>query len=124
MYIAAVRYALALVTTFAIAACADPEIDQLTRVKTEVCACKTTTCAEAALAGVPQREVKASHRAQQVARDMLDCLAKLSEADKPVTDPDAPAAAGGAVNQGAGSGSGAGVGGAGSGSRPRSSARP
>jgi hypothetical protein len=69
--------------------CGDPEVARLQEVKTAVCACKTAACAEAALKQVPQTEIKSTHKAQQVAREMLDCLAKLYEAERPNEDPDA-----------------------------------
>lgn len=70
--------------------CKDPEVEQLQHVKQLVCTCKTSSCGEDALKQVPQQAAKASHKAQQVARDMLDCLAKLYDAERPTTDPDAP----------------------------------
>lgn len=71
--------------------CGDREVARLTEVKNAVCACKTSSCAEAAMKAVPQTGIKSTHRAQLVARDMLDCLARLYEADRPSTDPDAAA---------------------------------
>lgn len=70
--------------------CADHESEQLALIKRDVCECKTSKCAETALAGVPKDDVKASHRARGIAREMLDCLAKLYAAERPMTDPDAP----------------------------------
>ncbi|MDB4952796.1 MAG: hypothetical protein JWO36_365 [Myxococcales bacterium] len=69
--------------------CGDPEVSRLKDVKQVVCACKTSACAEAALKQVPQSEIKSTPRAQKIAREMLDCLAKLYEADRPSSDPDA-----------------------------------
>ena len=71
--------------------CGDREAATLDQVKQVVCACKTAACGEAALKGVPQSEIKSTHRAQVVARQMLDCLAKLYAADRPSTDPDVEA---------------------------------
>jgi hypothetical protein len=70
--------------------CQNAEAVALERVKQRVCACKDVACAEAALAEVPHGDAKASHHAQSIARDMLDCLAKLYDAQRPSTDPDAP----------------------------------
>jgi hypothetical protein len=70
--------------------CGDREVSKLAKVKDAVCTCKTSSCAETALKGVPQGDVRASRRAQAIARDMLDCLAKLYDAERPSTDPDAP----------------------------------
>jgi hypothetical protein len=83
--------AIALVT---VAGCHDTEVDQLTRIEQLVCACKDVACAETAMKDIPSGDVKASHRAQSVARDMLDCYAKLVDAKRPSTDPDAPGSAG------------------------------
>jgi hypothetical protein len=71
------------------AACADHEAAELSLVKARVCACKDVKCAETALAEVPHPDDKPSHRSQSIARDMLDCYAKLTEAQRPSTDPDA-----------------------------------
>jgi hypothetical protein len=73
----------------ALGGCRDREVAQLEHVKKAVCACKDTRCAEAALKELPQGEVQANHRERGLARDMLDCLAKLYEAERPVTDPGA-----------------------------------
>jgi hypothetical protein len=73
--------------------CADPEAAQLERVKKAVCACKDAKCAEAAMKDLPPASEKANHHAQGLARDMLDCVAKLYENERPQTDPDAGSAA-------------------------------
>ena len=87
------RYAAPVHRWFAIlvtlSACKDHEVERLTAIKAEVCACKSTTCAEQAIQRVPQAPIKSTHRAQALARDMLDCLAKLQAAERPTTDPDA-----------------------------------
>jgi hypothetical protein len=70
--------------------CHDREVEQLEQVRDAVCACKDARCAEDAMKQIPQNEIRASRRAQLVAREMLDCLAKLYS-DKPSTDPDRPA---------------------------------
>jgi hypothetical protein len=85
---------LVFVICAALGGCGDPEVGRLTEVKGAVCACKTAACAETALKQLPQREIKSTHKAQLIAREMLDCLAKLYEAERPNEDPDAvPAAA-------------------------------
>lgn len=71
-------------------ACGDRDVAQLERVRDRVCACKTASCAEAAMRDVPQHDVRSNRRTQQIARDMLDCLARRYDAERPVTDPDAP----------------------------------
>jgi hypothetical protein len=84
--------ALIVAIAFVVAgvACHDTEADQLTRVKQQVCACKDVPCAEAAMKNIPSGDVKANHHAQSIARDLLDCYAKLVDAQRPSTDPDAP----------------------------------
>lgn len=66
-----------LVISLALVACRDDREARLAKVKDTVCACKTTACGEAALKDVPQKDIVSNHRTQQIARDMLDCLAKL-----------------------------------------------
>jgi hypothetical protein len=83
-------FASALACALATAACGDKHVDELERVKHDVCTCKTVACGEAALAEVPKDNVESNHRTQGIARDMLDCMAKLYEDERPSTDPDAP----------------------------------
>jgi len=82
----AVRSWLAILVM--LAACDDHGVARLTSIKSEVCACKTASCAEQAMNGVPKETIKSTHRTQAIARDMLDCLAKLQAAERPTTDPD------------------------------------
>jgi len=63
--------------------CEDKELTQLERVKEQVCACKDVACAETAMKAVPAGDIHPNHRQQGVARDMLDCLAKLYDDAKP-----------------------------------------
>ena len=70
--------------------CGDREAAQLERIKDAVCACKTSSCAEAAMKDVPQSDIKSTHKAQRFAREMMDCLSKLYEDERPSTDPDGP----------------------------------
>jgi hypothetical protein len=75
-----------------LAACADKQLEQLQDIKDEVCACKTPECGEAAMKKVPQGEkMKSDAKKQRLARDMMDCMAKLLEQGRPTTDPDAEA---------------------------------
>ncbi len=93
-----------LVISLALAACRDDQEARLAKVKDTVCACKTAACGEAALKDVPQKDVKPSHKSQLIAREMLDCLAKLYDSehaaapsgDDDASDPEsAPAASAG-----------------------------
>ena len=87
------------------AACGNPEVEQLQRVKAEVCACKSSKpssdwldqlqsrvnpiryagvkCAEAALDRLPKNEIRAGHESQVLARQMLDCMSRLYDAERP-----------------------------------------
>jgi len=78
-----------------VAGCRDPGIIELESIRDEICACKTAKCAEEAMQRVPKRDAPNNHRAQTIAREMMDCLAKLYEAERPATGPDeaAPPAA-------------------------------
>lgn len=73
--------------------CRDPAVSRLDEVRATVCKCKTALCAEEAMKVVPSMKVRPSPRSQRIARDMLDCLAKLHAADRPTTGPDEPAPA-------------------------------
>jgi hypothetical protein len=86
-YAASVRSWLAVLVL--LGACTDHGAERLARIKSDVCACKTVSCAEDAMKGVPKEAIQSTHRTQTIARDMLDCLAKLTAAERPVTDPDA-----------------------------------
>ncbi len=73
----------------ALCACRDSEVDKLGKIRDEVCKCKTAKCAEAALGQVPKPKLESTPRAQQIAREMLNCVAELYKADRPTQDPDA-----------------------------------
>ena len=75
-----------LVICVALWACGDHEAAQLERIKREVCACKTSACAQTAMKKLPQNDVVAGHRAQGIARELLDCISRLYAAERPVTD--------------------------------------
>lgn len=82
---------LAILVT--LVACKDPGIERLEAVKAKVCTCRTASCAEQEMKQVPQGTIKSTPRAQALARDMMSCLAKLQEAERPTTDPDAEGSA-------------------------------
>ncbi len=78
-----------LVISIALAiGCRDEGMARLADVKANVCACKTATCAEAAMKIIPATNIKSNPRSQRIARDMLDCLAKLYANEHPITGPD------------------------------------
>jgi hypothetical protein len=93
-YAAPVRSLLAILATcIGLVGCDDHGAKALTAIKTKVCACKTASCAEQEMKQVPQREIASNHRTQGIARDMLDCFAKLQAGERPSTDPDEEGAA-------------------------------
>jgi hypothetical protein len=75
-----------IVVAFMVAACRESSVDRLTAIKTRVCACKTASCAETALREVPQQTIESNHRTQAIARDMLDCMARLYDGERPSDD--------------------------------------
>jgi len=86
-----VRWLLVISVSVCLTSCRDREAVRLEKVKAAVCACKTASCAELAMKDVPQDDIKVSRESQDLARQMLDCVARLYEAERPVTDPDSPA---------------------------------
>jgi hypothetical protein len=89
MYSDFVKLHIVICVALALPACRDRSTKQLKEVRDEVCACKTVACAETALAKVPQKNVKSTPKSQQLAREMLNCLAELYAANQPSLDPDA-----------------------------------
>jgi hypothetical protein len=74
------------------AGCGDKQLERLAEIKDEVCACKTPACGDLAMKKITQSEIKSTNKTQRVAREMLDCIAKLNS-ERPTTDPDAEAPA-------------------------------
>lgn len=74
-----------------VAGCRDPGVVELEGIRDEVCKCTDAKCAETAIKRVPQVDAPNDHRSQKIAREMMDCLAKLYEAERPTTGPDAEA---------------------------------
>lgn len=94
-YAAAVRNSPAILVTIlvasavALAACKDRAVERMEAVKREVCACKDAACADQAMNRVTAGSIKSNARTQALARDMVECRARLEAADRPNTDPDA-----------------------------------
>lgn len=83
-----------IVISLALAAgCRDPGVAELEGIRDEVCKCSDAKCAEVAMKRVPQTDVQNNHRSQTIAREMMECLAKLYEAERPATGPDTGSAA-------------------------------
>lgn len=74
--------------------CRDKGIVQLESIRDDICKCKTSQCGEAAMKRVPEAKAKANPASQKIARAMMDCMAKLYEAERPVAGPDEAATEG------------------------------
>ena len=90
-YAAPVRNLLAILVT--LVACKDHNVEQLDAVKHDVCACKDASCADQAMTRVPTASLRSTPRTRALARDIVDCRAKLEAAERPSTDPDAEGSA-------------------------------
>jgi hypothetical protein len=98
-YAATVRIRLAILVTrvaclgaclvACLGACSDRSVERLTSIKLVVCACKDTRCADQAMSEVPKASIRSTPRTQAIARDIMDCRARLEAAERPSTDPDA-----------------------------------
>jgi hypothetical protein len=86
------RYAAPVLSRIAILvtliACGEHDTERMTAIKSKVCACKTASCAEQEMKLVPEQQIKSTPRIQGIARDMIDCTARLQAAERPSTDPD------------------------------------
>ncbi len=85
------RAVVVLAAALALAACRDERLEKLDGIRAEICACKTVACGEGALRRVPQEGAPSDHRAQKIARLMMECLKRLYLSERPSTDPDAEA---------------------------------
>ena len=79
-------FRLAAVICISLAACGDSQEAKLAKIRDQVCKCESPGCAEVAMKQVPKAAIESNHRTQKLAREMLDCLAKLYA--KPKADPD------------------------------------
>ena len=104
-YAATVRICLAILVT--LVACKDRGVERLTEVKRAVCACKDTRCADQAMSEVPRASIRSTPRTQAIAREMMECRARLEAAERPTTDPDAEGGAGSSDGSAAPAGSAA-----------------
>jgi hypothetical protein len=62
--------------------CRDPEVAELERISTEVCACSSSKCAQHAMEQVSTTDQRSTPRTQALARRMLDCLARIQQAER------------------------------------------
>jgi hypothetical protein len=67
-------------------ACQDPDVDRMTQLTHDACACKTSACADAVMHKVGDAPVAASRKTQALAREMLSCVAKRHDEDLPADD--------------------------------------
>jgi hypothetical protein len=86
-YAAPVRIWLAILVT--LAACKDHDLERLSHVRDDVCACKEASCADQAMARLDKLALASTPRSQAIAREIMECRARLEEAERPSTDPDA-----------------------------------
>ena len=104
-YAATVRIWLAILVT--LAACKNHDLETMDEVKRDVCACKDAACAESKMARLEKAPIRSTPKIQAVAHEIMECRARLEEADRPSTDPDAEgSAAGSAADPAAGSAAG------------------
>jgi hypothetical protein len=97
-YAATVRSCLAILVTLGVAlgglgGCKDHDLERLEAVKRDVCACKDASCADQAMNRVPTAAIKSTPRTQALARDIMECRARIEAAERPNTDPDAEGSA-------------------------------
>ena len=90
-YAAPVRIWLAILVT--LAACKDHRIELLSSVKDDVCACKEASCADQAMARLDKLAIESTPRSQAIAREIMECRARLEADERPSTDPDAEGSA-------------------------------
>lgn len=94
-YAAVVRLRLAFLVTVmgglggGLVGCKDHDVDRLTAIKRNVCDCKDAHCADQAMSEVPKTSIRSTPRTQALARDIMECRARLEAAERPSTDPDA-----------------------------------
>jgi hypothetical protein len=97
-YAAPVRIWLTILVT--LAACKDHRIELLGSVKDDVCACKEASCADQAMARLEKLAIESTPRSQAIAREIMECRARLEAGERPSTDPDAEHSAEPAVGAG------------------------
>ena len=78
---------LALVTQ---CACHDPDVDQLAAIKDQVCGCHTSACADQAMRELTKHPVASNRKTQKLAREMLACVARAHDEDRPDDEPAKP----------------------------------
>ncbi|HEY6173896.1 MAG TPA: hypothetical protein VIX73_05595 [Kofleriaceae bacterium] len=98
------RIWLAILVT--LAACKDHDLERLSGVRDDVCACKEASCANRAMARLDAKlAIDSTSRSQTIAREIMECLARLEAGERPTTDPDAERSGDPAASGGSGSGS-------------------
>jgi hypothetical protein len=77
-----------LVALFA-TGCRDDVVVKLEQVRDEVCACKTSACAEAAMKKLPASGAS-TPRTRKLAREVVDCLQRVDAQPAPAPPPSPP----------------------------------
>ena len=81
---------LGVLVLVALCGCHDPEVDQLTAIKDRVCTCHTSACADQAIREVGAHPVASNRKTQKLAREMLACVARAHDDDRPDDEPAKP----------------------------------
>jgi hypothetical protein len=72
------------------AGCKDEAISALESTRDKVCACKTAACVDTAMNALVDRPTDKQHRAESIARDITDCVARIyRQTDAAPPPPDA-----------------------------------
>jgi hypothetical protein len=75
------------------AGCKDDAIAALESTRNRVCECKDATCVNAAMSAMKDHPTKHQRKAEAVAREIMDCVARVyQETDAPMDLPDAATA--------------------------------
>lgn len=81
-------YRLLVISVALAIGCRDGGLSRLESIRDEVCHCKTAACGEAAMKRIGDTKVESNARSQRIARDMMECLARLYDGERPETGPD------------------------------------
>lgn len=91
----AVRALLVILALGAGSGCKDDAIAALESTRNRVCECKDATCVNAAMDAMQDHPTKHQRKAEAVAREIMDCVARVyQQTDAAIDSPDAEAAAG------------------------------
>jgi hypothetical protein len=78
---------VAMLLGLAAAACTDPDLERMEKVRGAVCVCKDAACVEAALKELPAVGPRQQRQAQRLASEIMFCIAKVGELEPPPVAP-------------------------------------